>query len=151
MFDYKLIGSACAEPSPRPWRVHRRPVNDDARSRDRASRPIGRVRESRRPGSTQPPLSDLADLSDLYVGELARDVRWHPGAADTDPRREALLLVPPAAALNRREKPQMLSVSEDAHCELPESDYRQEQTQLHDCDNETETMKSIVLRFRGKQ
>ena len=83
------------------------------------------------PETQAPPAGSInASLSDLDVGELARDVRWHVGAANADTRREALLLVPPATALNRREKPQMLSVSEDAHGELPESDYRQEQTQF---------------------
>ena len=91
-----------------------------------------------------------APLSDLDVSELARDVRRHIGAADPHARRKTLLLIPPAAALNGRKKPQMLSVSEDAHGELPESDYRQEQTQLHDCSNKTETMPNIVLRFRDK-
>ncbi|WP_233272731.1 hypothetical protein [Paraburkholderia acidisoli] len=86
-------------------------------------------------------------LADLHIGELARNARRHIGDADPYPRRETLLLIPPAAALNGRKETQMLSVSEDAHGELPESDYRQEQTQVHDCNNETETMRSIVLRL----
>lgn len=146
MFDYKLIEGACspladAHP-PLPRRLQRRkrqcPVLRPGILADRPTVPA------------PPPQGVTSPLSDLHIGEFSRNVRRNVGAADAYARRQALLLIPPATALNRREKPQMLSVSEDAHGELPESDYRQEQTQLHDCNNETETMKSIVLRFRDK-
>lgn len=140
MFDYKLVGEACTRPS------KTGPKNDDARSLDRASRnqiltASGVCAVGHRPSYR------LETLADLDVGEFARDVRRHVGDADPNAWRETLFLIPPAAALNGCEEAQMLSVRENAHGELPESDNRQEQTQVHDCNNETETMKDIVLRL----
>jgi len=143
MFDYKLVVPACTQPSwpPSPQSVMSVYTTMPGPGTGHLIRTAGGASIAGRDGPT-------LRLSDLYISELARDVRWHVGAANAYTRRQALLLIPPAAALNRREKPQMLSVSEDAHGELPESDYRQEQTQFHDCDDETEAMKTIVLRLQ---
>ncbi|WP_322015553.1 hypothetical protein [Paraburkholderia sp. J12] len=89
--------------------------------------------------------SERVPLSDLHIGELSRDAGRHVGATDLNPGLQALLLIPPAAPLDGREKPQMLSVSEDAHGELPNRTAdKKQRTQLQ---LKTETIKTIVRKI----
>jgi hypothetical protein len=66
--------------------------------------------------------------TDFYICELACDIGWHVGAANLDARRQALSLIPPAAALRMSQEPQVLSVRKDAHGDLPNLDCETEKT-----------------------
>jgi hypothetical protein len=77
----------------------------------------------------------IVRLANLHVHEFAGHVRRHVGAADPHARRQALFLIPPAAALGVRQESQVLSVRKNTHLDppefLPENEVTTLEPQLH--------------------